>query len=82
MHVALLGLASIGTRLPPYAGSGARFVDGRLIYPIIDAVTADQDFRSNLTFKKGRDVEMLAEEYWSAVCKFVDGILDEFYSKE
>jgi hypothetical protein len=77
-------LARVGLHryTPPYAGSGARVVDGRLIYPIIDAVTDDQNFRNNLRFEKGRDAEMLAEEYWSAICRFVDGILDEFYSKE
>ncbi len=67
---------------PPYAGSGARVVDGRLIYPIIDEVIDDRNFRNNLRFEKRRDAEMLAEEYWSAVCRFVDRILDEFYSKE
>lgn len=66
---------------PPYAGCGAKVVNGRLIYPVVDRVDDKQDFRSNLRFDKGRHAEMLVEEYWNAVCRFTDNILDEFYPK-
>lgn len=65
--------------LPPYAGCGAKVVNGKLIYPVVDTVDDKHDFRSNLKFDKGRDAEMLVEEYWEAVCLFIDKVLDEFY---
>jgi hypothetical protein len=64
---------------PPYAGCGAKIVDGKLVYRVVDTVEDKQDFRNNLKFDKGREVEMLIEEYWTAVCIFMDRLLDEFY---
>jgi hypothetical protein len=64
---------------PPYTGSGAKVVNGKLIYPVVDTVDDKQDFRNNLKFEKGRHAEMLVEEYWKAVCIFIDRVLDEFY---
>ena len=66
---------------PPYAGCGATVINGRLIYPVVDTVNEKEDFRGNLKFENGRHAEMLVEEYWNAVCHFVDSILDEFYPK-
>jgi hypothetical protein len=54
-------------------------VNGTLIYPVVDNVDDEQDFRNNLNFSKGRHAEMLVEEYWKAVCIFIDRVLDEFY---
>jgi hypothetical protein len=64
---------------PPHAGCGAKIVNGKLIYPVVDNVDDQQDFRHNLNFSKGRHAEMLVEEYWKAVCIFIDRVLDEFY---
>jgi hypothetical protein len=64
---------------PPHAGCGAKIVNGTLIYPVVDNVDDKQDFRNNLNFSKGRHAEMLVEEYWKAVCIFIDRVLDEFY---
>ena len=66
---------------PPYAGCGAKVVNGKLVYQVVDTVEDKQDFRNNLKFDKGRDVEMLVEEYWTAVCIFIDRVLDELYPK-
>jgi len=66
---------------PPHAGCGAKIVNGKLIYPVVDNVDDQQDFRNNLNFSKGRHAEMLVEEYWKAVCIFIDRVLDEFYPK-
>ena len=66
---------------PPYAGSGAKVVNGKLIYPVVDTIDDKQEFRNNLKFNKGRHAEMLVEEYWKAVCIFIDRVLDEFYSE-
>ena len=66
---------------PPYAGCGAKVVNGNLVYQVVDTVEDKQDFRNNLKFDKGREVEMLVEEYWTAVCIFIDRVLDEFYPK-
>ena len=33
---------------PPHAGFGAKIVEGKLIYPIIDSVVDHQDFRNNI----------------------------------
>lgn len=66
---------------PPYAGCGAKVVNEKLIYPVVDNVDDKQDFRNNLKFDEGRHAEMLVEEYWKAVCIFIDRILDEFYPK-
>ena len=67
--------------LPPHAGCGAKVVNGKLIYPVVDTVEDKQDFRNNLKFNKGRHAEMLVEEYWRAVYIFIDRLLDEFYPK-
>lgn len=64
---------------PPHAGCGAKIVNGKLIYPVVDNVDDEQDFRNNLNFSKGRHAEILVEEYWKAVCIFIDRVLDEFY---
>jgi hypothetical protein len=66
---------------PPHAGCGAKVVNGKLIYPVVDNVDDRQDFRNNLKFDKGSHAEMLVEEYWKAVCIFLDRVLDEFYPK-
>ena len=66
---------------PPHAGFGAKIVEGKLIYPIIDSVVDHQDFRNNIKFDKGRHAEVVVEEYWNSTCHFIDGILDEFYPK-
>jgi len=72
---------------PPYAGCGAKVVDRKLIYPVVDTVpvlnaVGDQaDFRNYLKFNEGRHAEMLVEEYWKAVYIFIDKVLDEFYPK-
>jgi hypothetical protein len=66
---------------PPHAGCGAKIVNEKLIYPVVDNVDDGQDFRNNLNFSKGRHAEMLVEEYWKAVCIFIDRVLDEFYPK-
>jgi hypothetical protein len=66
---------------PPYAGCGAKVVNGRLIYPVVDRVGDRQDFRSNLRFDQGLHAEMLVEEYWKAVGIFIDRVVDEFYPK-
>ena len=66
---------------PPHAGCGAKIVNGRLIYPVVDRVGERQDFRNNLRFDQGLHAEMLVEEYWKAVGIFVDRVVDEFYPK-
>ena len=66
---------------PPYVGCGAKVVNGKLIYQVVDTVDDKQDFRNNLKFDKGRDAEILVEEYWRVVCIFINRVLDEFYQK-
>lgn len=66
---------------PPHAGCGAKIVNGKLVYPVVDNVDNEQDFRNNLNFSKGRHAETLVDEYWKAVCIFIDKILHEFYSQ-
>lgn len=80
MLVPLQGSAYTGIRLPN-AGCGAKVVNGKLIYQVVDTVDDKQDFRNNLKFEKGRDAEILVEEYWRVVCIFIDRVLDEFYPK-
>ena len=77
------GLASTNLHWysPPYAGCGAKIVEGKLIYPIVDSVDDREDFRNNMKFDKGRHAEVVVEEYWNSTCHFIDGILDEFYPK-
>ena len=64
---------------PPHAGCGAKVVNGKLIYPVPDTVVDRQDFRNNLRFTKDRHAEMLVEQYWQAVCIFIDRVLEVFY---
>ena len=64
---------------PPYADHGAKVKGGKLIYPIPDRVDKKNDFRDNLRFAEGRHAEALVEEYWSAVERFIDRLLNEFY---
>ncbi len=66
---------------PPYAGAGAKVEEEKLIYPVPDEFVDKQDFSKNLKFDKGRHAEMIVEEYWRAVCIFIDRVLDEFYPK-
>ena len=78
------GLASTNLHWysPPYAGCGAKIVEGKLIYPIVDSVDDREDFRNNIKFDKGRHAEVVVEEYWNLICHFIDGILDEFIQSD
>ena len=65
---------------PPYAGCGAKLVNGKLIFPVVDDVD-DKDPWKILRFEKGRRVDSVTDEYWNAVGSFLDSVLDEFYPK-
>ena len=63
----------------PYSGFSAKVENGKLIYPIVDRIVDRKSIRANLLFASGRHAEALIEEYWVAVCQFIDGLLAVFY---
>src|SRR5436309_1134668 len=65
---------------PPYALAGARVVErGALIYPV-PIIRNPEEFRENLrNIPPDRHVVTVVEGFWTAVSRFVDGLLDVFY---
>jgi hypothetical protein len=76
----LLAKCSLHKFTPPHTLAGPKAVkDGSLIYRIPEVIDAD-DFRVNLgTISDARHVESIVVEFWSAVSRFVDELLDVFY---
>ncbi len=63
----------------PYSGFSAKVEGQKLVYPVVDRIVDRENLRANLRFSSGRHVEALIEEYWEAVCRFIDRLLDVFY---
>lgn len=73
----LLAKVSLHKFTPPYTGAGAKVEAGVLVYPVPKIVDAD-DYRKN-PLVPGRHAAFLVNDFWAAVEKFVDQLLDVFY---
>ena len=74
-------LAKVGLHkfTPPYPGAGAKVEDGTLTYPVPEIRNPD-DYCGNRVVP-GRHAESIVEEFWAAVQRFVDQLLDVFYPR-
>lgn len=75
----LLAKCSLHKFTPPYASFSAKVEGSTLIYPVVDRIVDAENFRANLHFASGRHAAALIDEYWNAVVRFMDGLLEVFY---
>ena len=66
----------------PYSNAGAKVKDSILTYPVPDRITDPEDFRANLQIASGRHAAAVIDEYWEAVTRFIDGLLDTLYAPD